>query len=82
MPAPIPVVKPRLSDRLRRLREESGLTQAELGRLAGTTGVTISRAENDVRRLGATILRSVADVFSDQTGRPVGEILEELTRHD
>lgn len=82
MPKPVPPVTPTSGGRLRKLREDARLTRTELAAASGVTATTIYRAETDRRGLGAETLRKIADALAVSTGRPVAELLEELTRHE
>lgn len=64
---------------LRRLRLESGMSVEALAAAAGTHGGTISRLEVGERSCTAATLRSLAEALAATLGRPVGEVLDELT---
>jgi len=59
--------------RLADIRTEKGLTQAEVGRMMKTTGVTIGRYEKEPGRLTLPLLRELATVLKTS----VAEIIDE-----
>lgn len=56
---------------LRSLREENGLSQAQLGRLAGVSDKAVSKWESDAARPQSGLLRRLADLL----GVTVDELL-------
>ena len=48
---------------LRSLREENGLSQAQLGRLAGVSDKAVSKWESDAARPQSGLLRRLADLL-------------------
>jgi transcriptional regulator with XRE-family HTH domain len=57
--------------RLRRIRRENGLTQAEVARALGTTQAYVSKSENGERRLDAVELYDLARIY----GTPLETLL-------
>lgn len=52
-----------LGIRLKRLRKDKGLTQVELGKLSGVTGVTIGYWEKDLNEPGSKALSKLAQAL-------------------
>ncbi len=53
-----------IAARLRRARDESGLSQTELGKLYGCTGAAVSQMERGVRGVGMEPLEKMARIFN------------------
>jgi transcriptional regulator with XRE-family HTH domain len=67
-------------ERLEKARVRAGLTVVTLAALSGVNYTTIHRAEANKRGLGAGTLRVIAETIASNSDRPLGEVLEELTR--
>lgn len=52
-----------LGIRLKKLRKDKGLTQVELGKLSGVTGVTIGYWEKDLNEPGSKALSKLAQAL-------------------
>lgn len=69
-------------ERLRRLRKEKRLTQAELGKKAGSDGAYISKLENDDPSPGLPMIQRLADALdvhiSELTGGVGGDVEEAI----
>lgn len=50
----------RIGDRIRKIRKEKGLSQAELGKMVGLTGDRIQKYENGVRKPKIDLLKKIA----------------------
>lgn len=57
----------RIGDRIRKIRMEKGLTQAELGERVGLNADRIQKYENGFRRPKADLLKQIADVLGVNT---------------
>lgn len=62
------VVLRHLGKRIRSLREQVGLTQGELGELAGLHRVTVNRIEAGLHDVGASYLPKLAAALSVEVG--------------
>ncbi len=62
-----------IGENLRRLREEHGLTQRELGQIAGVSDKAVSTWENGVKTPRMSAIRLIAEHF----GIPTGDLLSE-----
>lgn len=61
-----------MGERLKRLREEKGLTLAEMEKLSGIGASTISNYENGIRTPRPSILESLMDFFNVDPGYLMG----------
>lgn len=59
------------SERLRHLRKQKGLTQAELGQLAGVHNVNLSRYERGLAHPRADVLQRLAEALEISVGHLV-----------
>jgi len=62
-----------MTNQIKAIREQRGLTQDELARRTGTTGATISRLESGRRKLSQEYMESIAKVLSVDPGDLVGK---------
>ncbi len=74
-----------IGSKIKALRESAGLSQAELGKIAGVTDKAVSTWENDIKtpRMGA--IQAIADYFRVPKSYIVDDDVEEgsnLTSHD
>lgn len=65
-------------ERLRRLRRERRLTQAQLGEKIGNDGAYVSRLENDETKPGFDKLAALATALDTQVGVITGEQAEDV----
>lgn len=71
-----------LGYRLRELRKENRMSQADLGKLLGVTKVSISGYENGTRKPSLSILNNILDIFGVSADYILGRELNVVCEDD
>lgn len=71
-----------LGYRLRELRKENRMSQADLGKLLGVTKVSISGYENGTRKPSLSILNGILDIFGVSADYMLGRELNVVCEDD
>ena len=71
-----------LGYRLRELRKENRMSQADLGKLLGVTKVSISGYENGTRKPSLSLLNNILDIFGVSADYMLGRELNVVCEDD